>query len=179
MIEKLNCRANNEPTGRARRGGLPRTSRASRRFVVLTAAFVLAGCHQGHGGADLPGDPDDHKPFARIAEGDTVRLNGTEPFWGGTVVSGTFTYTTPERPEGVAVPVERFAGRAGVSFTGERDGQPVALMITEGECSDGMSDRRYPFTATLKLGEEQREGCASTDALPAASGAPSDSHSHS
>lgn len=137
--------------------------------VLLSVAMLLAACHQGRGGSDLPGDPDDHQPFSRIAESDTVRLNGTEPFWGGEVASGTFTYTTPERIDGIAIPVERFAGRAGVSFTGELDGSPVALMITDGQCSDGMSDRRYPFTATLKIGDEQREGCASTDAHPATS----------
>ena len=138
-----------------------------KRPILLSTALLLAACHQGRGGSDIPGDPDDHQPFARIAESDTVRVTGTEPFWGGEVASGIFTYTTPERPDGVAISVERFAGRAGVSFTGEWEGNPVALMITDGQCSDGMSDRRYPFTATLKFGDEQRVGCASTAAEPA------------
>lgn len=138
-----------------------------KQVLSLAAALLLAGCHQGRGASDLPGDPDDNEPFSRIAESDAVRVTGTEPFWGGEIAAGTFTYTTPEQPDGVAIPVERFAGRAGVSFTGELEGRAVALMITEGECSDGMSDRRYPYTATLKLGDEQREGCASTAREPA------------
>ena len=40
------------------------------------------------------------------------------------------------------------------------------LMITPGECSDGMSDRTYPYTATLLVGDEQRQGCAWTDSQP-------------
>ena len=39
-------------------------------------------------------------------------------------------------------------------------------VVTPGECSDGMSDRTYPFTVTLLLGEEQRTGCAWTDLQP-------------
>ncbi len=156
------------PVKSARKSPAPPEMRKALAGGAMACAMVsLAACHQGHGSGDLPGDPDDHTPFARIAEGDTVRLTGTEPFWGGTVASGTFTYTTPEQPDGVAIPVERFAGRAGLSFTGELEGKTVALMITEGQCNDGMSSRRYPFTATLKLGDEQREGCAATDALPA------------
>ena len=142
-------------------------AKAVKRAGPLSVALLLVACHQGRGSSDLPGDPDDHRPFARIAESDTVRVTGTEPFWGGEVASGIFTYVTPERADGVAIPVERFAGRAGVSFTGELDGSAVALMITDGQCSDGMSDRRYPFTATLKVGNAQREGCASTTSDPA------------
>lgn len=55
---------------------------------------------------------------------------------------------------------------AGVSFTGTFAGSSLVLMVSDGECSDGMSDRTYPFHATLKLKEEVRKGCAWTDADP-------------
>jgi uncharacterized membrane protein len=38
--------------------------------------------------------------------------------------------------------------------------------VTRGACSDGMSDREYPFTVTLQVGEEKRMGCAWTDKMP-------------
>ncbi len=33
------------------------------------------------------------------------------------------------------------------------------MTVTPLACSDGMSDRSYPFTVTLKLGEDLRNGC--------------------
>lgn len=77
------------------------------------------------------------------------------------------TYTTPEKPDGVRIPIERFAGRGGVSFGGELDGKPLTIAIGPDDCSDGMSDRHYPFAATLQLGDETRLGCAWTNAKPA------------
>ena len=40
------------------------------------------------------------------------------------------------------------------------------MTVTPGACSDGMSDRTYPYTVTLKIGDDTREGCAWTDAQP-------------
>ncbi len=133
---------------------------------MLTLA--LAACQNASDDAAVPGDSSDTQPFDRIAGGDIIHLTGTEPFWGGEVHGDTLTYETPsdlagEGIDSVTAPVERFAGRAGLSFTGTLAGTPLILMVSDGACSDGMSDRRYPFTATLKLGEEVREGCAWTD----------------
>ena len=44
--------------------------------------------------------------------------------------------------------------------------KPFVLAVTPGKCSDGMSDRSYPFTVTLMVMGEQREGCAWTDKQP-------------
>ena len=75
-------------------------------------------------------------------------------------------YSTPENQEGETIAVRRFAGNNGLGFSGMFDGAPFDMTITPGACSDGMSDRTYPFTVTLKLGEEQRNGCAWTERTP-------------
>lgn len=98
-----------------------------------------------------------------IAADETVHFTGTEPFWGGEIADGAARYSTPENIEGAQFAVTRFAGNNGVTYSGTLDGRSFDLMITPGSCSDGMSDRTYPFTATLTLGEEQRNGCAWTD----------------
>lgn len=127
---------------------------------AMLGAILLTGCGQGEG-ANVPGDTTDGSAYSGIPEDAVITLNGTEPFWGGTVARGSFTYTTPENIEGTPIAVTRFAGRGGLSFSGELDGQQVDLAITPGDCSDGMSDRTYPYNATLQIGREQRYGCAS------------------
>ena len=131
--------------------------------LLAACAGLLASCGAEPAGV-LPGDSGDTRPYAGVSENEAIHLTGTEPFWGGDVVGGTFSYSTPENIDGTPIAVSRFAGRGGVSFSGELDGRSVDLAVTPGECSDGMSDRTYPFVATLKLGEETRNGCAWTDA---------------
>jgi uncharacterized membrane protein len=133
-----------------------------RRTLIGSIAFVLTACHSS-GNIAVPGDSNDHDAFAGIAAHDTIRFTGTEPFWGGEIAGNRLTYSTPDNPRGTVIPVKRFAGRGGLSLSGELDGGTFDLMITEGNCSDGMSDRSYPFVVTLKLGEETRQGCAWTD----------------
>ncbi len=126
---------------------------------AIMTIVALAAC-QPAGEAPASGPTE---AYSGIAEGETVHFTGTEPFWGGEIAGGTATYSTPENIDGVQFPVERFAGNNGISFNGTMGDTRFDLMVTPGECSDGMSDRRYPFTASLLLGEERRNGCAWTD----------------
>lgn len=130
----------------------------------LAVLLALAACHAGE--RNIPGDGNDHRPFSGIAADERLRFTGSEPFWGGEVAGGTLTYRTPETPAGQVVPVSRFAGRGGLSFSGVLDGANLLIVFTPGNCSDGMSDRIYPFVATLQLGEETRQGCAWSDKHP-------------
>ena len=130
------------------------------RTAALAAfALAVAGCSDAVSDA-APGDTGDMEPFAAIAPADTLRLTGTEPFWGGTIAGDTLQWSTPELPDGIAVSVTRFAGRGGLSFSGELEGAALDISIVPGDCSDGMSDRTYPFFAVVQIGEETREGCA-------------------
>ncbi len=137
-------------------------------------ALLLVACQPGGAeGASSPGgeetalpDADSTAAYRGIAADETVHFTGTEPFWGGEVGDGTLIYTTPENPDGARIAVERFAGRGGVSFSGSLDGADFEMTLTPLECSDGMSDRTYPFTATLKIGDELRNGCGWTERQP-------------
>ena len=135
------------------------------RTLFPPLVLLLGACQPG-GEAGVPGDRSDHRPFAEISAEEVLQLTGTEPFWGGEISGGTLTYTTPENVAGDRIAVKRFAGRGGVSFSGSWRDQPVDLMVTPGDCSDGMSDRSYPFFVTLKIGGETRNGCAWSAAQP-------------
>jgi uncharacterized membrane protein len=152
-----------------------------KRAIVPAACALLAACS---GGASAPSAAPSSSPAAGIAASPTVataedtasysgiaadekvHFTGTEPFWGGEVAAGILTYTTPENQAGETVAVDRFAGRHGISFSGQLGDRPFVLAVTPGQCSDGMSDRTYPFTVTLQVKGEQREGCAWTDRQP-------------
>jgi uncharacterized membrane protein len=133
-------------------------------FALLT----LAACHSGpdDSKARAPGDSGSTQAYGEIAESETLRFTGTEPFWGGSVTGNSLTYSTPENQDGATIPVERFAGRNGLSFNGELDGGDFIMAVTPGTCSDGMSDRVYPFAVILRIGGETRNGCAWSDAHP-------------
>lgn len=133
-----------------------------RTLTACLVALALGACQAG-GDHSLPGDSNDHAAYAGIGPDETIRFTGTEPFWGATAQGDQLVYTTPERPEGTTIAVKRFAGRGGLSFSGMLDGAKFDLTITPGECSDGMSDRTYPFTATLLVAGETRKGCAWTE----------------
>ncbi len=127
--------------------------------------IALAACQPG-GDANVPGDSSDASPYSGIAEDEILKFGGTEPFWGGEVVGGTLVYTTPDDMAGTSIAVERFAGRGGLALSGVMHGETFDMMVTEGDCSDGMSDRTYPFVVTLKIGENDLQGCGWTEARP-------------
>ncbi|AOL22707.1 putative membrane protein [Erythrobacter litoralis] len=131
-------------------------------LVGIAAGLTLAAC----GGGDGDAIDRDTEPFSGIGEGEVIEVTGTEPFWGMTIdqAEGAAAYSTPENIDGQRFAVERFAGNNGLGFTGTLDsGDGVTVTITPGECSDGMSDRTYPFTAIAEVGERDLAGCAFTD----------------
>ena len=132
-------------------------------LTPLLAVLALAACHSDT--ENLPGG-EGREPYSGLAEGELLRFTGTEPFWGGEVSGGTLIYTTPEDQEGQAIEVGRFAGRGGLSFSGTLDDAPFILAVTELACSDGMSDRTYPFTVTVQVRGSMRSGCGWTQQRP-------------
>lgn len=138
-------------------------------LLVGACTLGLAACSPdgtSGGGASVPGDSSETAPYDEIAEDEVLHFTGTEPFWGGEVSGTTLVYSTPEDQDGTEIEVERFAGRGGIAFSGQLDGASFEMMVTPLDCSDGMSDRTYPFTVTLEVGEETRNGCAWSERHP-------------
>lgn len=130
------------------------------RFLLLAALVPLAACQSADESERST------RPFDGIAADETIRFTGTEPFWGGQVTGDSLTYSTPEDPEGTTITVSRFAGNSGLGLSGTYAGGKFDMVVTKGTCSDGMSDRQYPFTVTLEVGSETRFGCAWTETHP-------------
>lgn len=90
-----------------------------------------------------------------------LRAVGTEPFWGARIEGRCVTYSHPEDQKGTRV-WTRFTPRpGGGTWSGTLGGKPFRLTIRpRKDCSDGMSDKRYPLAADLVVGGERRSGCA-------------------
>jgi len=99
---------------------------------------------------------------------DTIVALGNEPFWNVRVTANEILYTVPERLDGYRFPVVDAVeeGNARVYRTrrdvpsGEPGPRTLELRIRAGTCSDGMSDRVYPMTAALTIGDQTHTGCA-------------------
>ncbi len=135
-----------------------------RNLLIGTTAILLTGCQ---GNAE-PGTvtADTAETFTEIGAEDTLNFTGTEPFWGGEVTGDQLRFDTPEDPDGQAIAVKRFAGLNGVSFSGQYNDSAFDLAATPGDCSDGMSDRTYPYVVIVRIGDSTLQGCGWTDAKP-------------
>lgn len=133
------------------------------RLPLLAAlALAAAACTP----AQTDGIDPEGKPFDKVAPQEAVTMLGTEPFWNLAVAGEEGQWTTPDNQPGTRFAVKRFAGNGGLGFSGAVDGKPLTATLTPGQCSDGMSERSFPYVATIALGGETSRGCGYTDSQP-------------
>lgn len=157
------------PADIAKAAGMTNLPRYTSKFAIGLCALALSAC------AETPGEISrDAAPFDGIDAAAKISAGGTEPFWGLEIEPQpqgfTAKYSTPDRPDGEPFAVTRFAGNNGLGFSGQWEGKAAILALTPGQCSDGMSDSIYPYTATLLLGDDTLYGCAHTDLEPITGG---------
>lgn len=151
-------------------------------FALFPAAVALSACQPP---ADQPADPASTNTAAPVAPAPApdappvnpavevlsptptdvledyrqpLRLTGTEPFW-GIRIADKITLQRPDHPD-----VE--ATNAGPTINGRIamwNARDFTIRLEPGECSDGMSDNRYPYRATVTLQGEVLKGCAARE----------------
>ena len=90
---------------------------------------------------------------------------GTEPFWGGVIDGEGITLEGADRAPLRFPTGERVVTGAGARWrTRTATGATLDLVLLNERCSDGMSDRAYPFAVTATVGREVLRGCAMTEA---------------
>lgn len=134
------------------------------RHAPLAALLLAAACTPVAKEEGI--DTETKQPFDKVAPEEVVTLLGTEPFWGLKIGGGEGTWTTPDNPKGTKVALTRFAGNNGLGFSGTLDGDTLTATLTPGDCTDGMSERRFPYVATIALGGRTLEGCGYTTDQP-------------
>ncbi|KOP26343.1 hypothetical protein AMR41_10935 [Hapalosiphon sp. MRB220] len=91
---------------------------------------------------------------------------GTEPFWSLTISKkGGIVYSTPENRKltfPYVTPLQASGRPADLVRVYRLQGKTNNTLIIKKEnaCSDGMSDKQYPYSAILILGNKVLEGCA-------------------
>ena len=90
----------------------------------------------------------------------TFHCAGTEPFWGIQISDSTILFSSPEQRERWRYENPIFFGMGLGYMTRDLAGNRVSIVIRRGNCSDGMSERAYPYSVTVTRGTSTLRGCA-------------------
>ena len=136
------------------------------RALTLTALAVLtlAACSPP---AETPKEPDPApQPSPVLAGVDLtrpLRAVGTEPFWAVELTGSEMVYSGADRPEQRAPQGQpTMQGTMAIWEATTGAGNPLKVTLMATDCSDGMSDRTWPLTAMVQIGDETLMGCAAT-----------------
>lgn len=128
--------------------------------IPVFAVLMLTACSQ-----DAETTPPEPAAADAVLAGvnltEPLRVLGTEPFWSVNIDEQALVYEGVERPQQRAPntgPVLQGATAVWSARTDQDQQLEVTLAATA--CSDGMSDRTYPLTARVRIGEETLNGCA-------------------
>jgi uncharacterized membrane protein len=98
---------------------------------------------------------------------EAFRVVGTEPFWGMSVSKSGIVYsTTDSKPRSFpySAPMSAQGRPADLVRVYRLQSKPntnnLLVIKKVAACSDSMSDKQYPYSATLILDNVVREGCA-------------------
>lgn len=140
---------------------------ASPALAAALAALLLAACQpQDPDGKPAPPPADAPKPAAAIDIGQPITARGTEPFWALTIEAGTkLTLKRPDHPDLTAeAPGAAIDNGRAVWVARTADGRQITVTLYASDCSDGMSDARYPMSAEVVMMNESLRGCAARTA---------------
>lgn len=143
------------------------------RLVPAAAILALTACSEPAevSRAERPAIPAAPAVLADIDLNRPVRALGTEPFWSVELNGTEMVYSGVDRPEQRAPqPPAVMKGTVAIFEATTTSGAPLKVTLTTTACSDGMSDREYPLSAVVKIGEETLTGCAASASAIAASG---------
>lgn len=139
--------------------------------IAALTLLALSACSQ----AEVPQPPappaDPALMLAGVDLNQPVRALGTEPFWSVELTGTEMVYSGVDRPEQRAPqPKIAIEGTTVTLAATTGLGASLSVMLAATECSDGMSDRTYPLSAIVKIGDETLTGCAASAAAIRGSG---------
>jgi len=142
--------------------------------LLLSSLALLAGCSpSGEPAAPPAAEAPAEATLGGVDLNQPLRALGTEPFWGVEITPSAMIYTGVDRdPQRAVNPGPVVQGTTAIYTAETDDGTTMVVTLIATECSDGMSDRVYPLTARVELGEVTLNGCAASQAFLNAAPAP-------
>lgn len=144
-------------------------ARMNKAFIAL-ALFGLAAC-QPQAPTGEPAPPPADAPAAAEAPPTVLDISkpitarGTEPFWALTIEGKAMKLTRIDQPDLIAeAPGAALAGGRATWIAKTAAGQQITVTLYVSDCSDGMSDLRYPMAVEVALLNETLRGCAAKTA---------------
>ena len=139
------------------------------RLVLLALPLLaVAACSQGTTEKVAPpADAPAPTVLGGVDLSQPIRAIGTEPFWSVAITKDAMVYTGMDRDEQRAGNPQPVVQGTTAVYAGDTDDDGTAMVVTliATECSDGMSERVYPLTAKVELGEVSLNGCAASQAF--------------
>jgi uncharacterized membrane protein len=134
-------------------------------FAAL-AVLVLAACSPSEEPVQPESPSEQPAPvLGGVDLAKPVRVLGAEPFWSVDLTGTEMVYTAAEPPEQRAPRPDPVVQGTTATWEAETaDGTELRVTLIATECSDGMSDRTYPLTAMVKVGDQDLTGCAASTA---------------
>jgi uncharacterized membrane protein len=139
--------------------------------LVLSVALFLGACRPSHdGGAPATEPASAPAPASASAPAPTPQpldpafagdldAKGTEPFWAVQIRKETLVLTRPDHADLTAPHGGPQVADGAAVWNGGVGRAALKVTLRKGECSDGMSDRTYPLTAEVEIGDETLKGC--------------------
>lgn len=132
-----------------------------RTAALIATALLITACDAPLGASEDAPPPADAPIIVGPDYSGDFDAAGTEPFWAIKVRADSLTLARPDHPEVTTANTgARIDGEQGV-FDATAGETRLVLRLTPGECSDGMSDRRYGYRAEVWIDRETLKGCAS------------------
>lgn len=142
-----------------------------RRLFAALSVLVLAGCSPAEEPAPSPEPAAPAAVLGGVELAGPLRAIGTEPFWSVELTGTEMVYTSTEPPGQRARQPEPVVQGTTATWESETaDGTRLKVTLIATECSDGMSDRTYPLTAMVTVGDLALTGCAASTAAITSSG---------
>ena len=131
--------------------------------VAALSLVILSACSEAVEAPQPAPAPEPSPVLAGVDLSRPVRALGTEPFWGVDLTGTELVYAGADRPEQRAPqPRPLIQGTTATYEAVTSAGTSISVMLAATECSDGMSDRTYPLSAVVRLGDETLTGCAAS-----------------
>ena len=131
--------------------------------VAALSLVILSACSEAVEAPQPAPAPEQPPVLAGVDLSRPVRALGTEPFWGVDLTGTELVYAGADRPEQRAPqPRPLIQGTTATYEAVTSAGTSISVMLAATECSDGMSDRTYPLSAVVRLGDETLTGCAAS-----------------